>query len=135
GPAPLVERSLVPTSWNFTLLQALRGKIDEYLRVLMTWVFVDDVVEVALAALELGVIGERYLACGEMGSAMSLAQWANRAAEIAGVQYRVNDIETTNDLARWGPIAAYAGRDYADPLFDSRATIKALDCEPVPLDV
>jgi dihydroflavonol-4-reductase len=134
GPAPLVERALVPTSFNAAFLLGLTGQLDEYLDMPLGWVTAEDVVHLTLRAIEVGSIGERYLAFGEMGSACSLADVCNRAAELAGIEHRVRNVPLTADAAKYGTMALYAGKNFADPYFDSTATTEALGYAPTPLD-
>ena len=47
GPAPLVERAIVPTSYTGTLLLALRGGLKQYVQMPASWAFVEDVVAIS----------------------------------------------------------------------------------------
>src|SRR2546427_645556 len=54
GSAPVVERSLAPTSFNRALQSALRGRLSRFVRFPIPWVLADDVAACTLLALERG---------------------------------------------------------------------------------
>jgi dihydroflavonol-4-reductase len=135
GPAPLVERAIVPTSYTGTLLMALKGGLDEYVPMPHSWSFVDDVVAVGLAALERGSNGARYLAVGLPEDECSLPDICNRANAIAGVPHRVRDIDLEAGGEKIGVMKFYAQRKFAKPLVDPSETEAALGVRPTPLDV
>lgn len=134
GPAPFADRALVPTSFSGSLLSALRGELDIYVKMRFLWVYVDDVVEITMRALERGELGERYLAVGRPDEAMSLAQLCNRANEIAGVAHRVVDDDPTREGSPYGSMSWLARRPVADPAADPRATTAALGVEPTSIE-
>ena len=139
GPAPVVERSLVPTSFNRALLSALRGRLTRYVRFPIPWVLAEDVAAGTLLALERGRRGGRYLAMGRPEDAVSTAAFLTRACELAGVDHRVEDVTVTGDdpeLERtFGPtLVALGRRRYPVPLFDNARTVAALGYSPTPLD-
>ena len=97
GPAPVASRALAKTSFNRVLLAAMRGRLDRYLRFPVSWVFADDVARGCIAALDVGVSGERYMLDGRPEDATSIAGACNRACELAGVAHRVVDVSPTDD--------------------------------------
>ena len=133
GPAPLVDRAIVPTSYTGTLLLALRGELTQYVQMPHSWAFVDDVVAVGLAALERGINGGRYLAVGREEDSCSLAELCNRCCEIAGVSHRVKDLDLANCGEEIGPMRVYAERKYAKPYVDPSGTAVALGVAPTPM--
>jgi dihydroflavonol-4-reductase len=134
GPGPFVERALHPTSFTGTLAMALTGSLAQYVRFPLLWSYVDDVVAVCLAALERGRRGTRYLACGRVEDACSLAALCNQAAQIAGVAHRVLDVSPDTGAVNLGTMAKLAQRKYADPMLDSRVTAAELGVHPRTLD-
>jgi nucleoside-diphosphate-sugar epimerase len=90
GPSPLAERALVETSFNMALLKGLTGQLSRYLAMQLLWVHADDVAQVALGAFARGKSGHRYLATG-MDESLTLAQFCNLGAELAGTEHRVAD--------------------------------------------
>jgi nucleoside-diphosphate-sugar epimerase len=140
GPAPVVERALAPTSFNRAILSALRGRLGEYVRFPIPWVFVDDVARATLLALERGEAGGRYIAMGQPDDAVSTAAFLNRACELAGVEHRLVDVDVNDgnasELERtFGPsLVQLARRSYPTPFFDNAATVTALDYHPTSLD-
>jgi dihydroflavonol-4-reductase len=116
GPAPVVSRALARTSFNRVLSGALRGKLGRYLAFPVSWVFAADVAGGCIAALDVGVSGERYMLDGRPEDVMSVAAACNRACELAGLDYRVEDVAPSDDPAlaeAFGPtlvsIASKAG--------------------------
>jgi nucleoside-diphosphate-sugar epimerase len=87
-------------------------------------VYVEDVVNIALAAFENGSIGERYLALGRREDICSLPAFCNRAAELAGTPHRVTGLDPASGLDI-GTMAQFAARKYPDPIMDSSATTRA----------
>jgi nucleoside-diphosphate-sugar epimerase len=134
GPAPFPDRALVPTSFSGSLLAGLRGELDIYVKMRFLWVYVDDVVEITMRALERGELGERYLAVGRPEEAMSLAQLCNRANEIAGVAHRVVDDDPTREGSPYGSMSWIARRPVADPAADPSATTAALGVVPTSIE-
>src|SRR4051812_34336385 len=133
GPGPFVERALAPTSFDATLLMAIRGELDEYLGMPLAWVYVDDVAELCLRALDQGVRGGRYLAFGRPEDAVSLPEFCNRGAQLAGAAHRVQVADPDAPGSAFGSMAALAKRETANPLFDSSRTTAALGWAPTPL--
>lgn len=129
GPGPFTERALHPTCFNAMLLAGITGKLDRYVKFPLTWVYVADVVNIALAAFERGRIGERYLALGHAADICSLPDFCNRAAELAGSPHRVASVDPASGL-EIGTMAQFASRKYPDPIMDSSATTLALDVPP-----
>lgn len=142
GPAPVVERALHRTSFNRVLLAGLRGKIKRYLAFPMTWVSGKDVAKGSVAALDRGVVGERYLLVGQPGDTLSTAAGINRACEIAGIEHRVEDLDYRSDppalRAEFGPtlmaIAEAAARDVRKPRTDDNLTTRRLGYAPMSFD-
>jgi dihydroflavonol-4-reductase len=134
GPAPLVERAIVPTSYTGTLLLALKGGLEQYVEMPSSWSFVDDVVAVGLAALEKGNNGGRYLAVGREEDVCSLPDICNRACEMAGVAHRVRSVDLAAGGKDIGVMRVYAERKYAKPHVDPSETSAALGVSPTPLE-
>src|SRR5690606_11330626 len=95
----------------------------------------------AVAALDKGVSGEKYLAFARAEDVGSMAMFVNRAMEIAGLPNRVHDI-TVADLdadpalrERVGPsLDALARQQFPEPYFDNSHTRRQLGYEPKTLD-
>src|SRR5581483_10616514 len=81
------------TSFNRVLLAAMRGKLTAYLAFPVTWVAAADVASGSIAALDRGRPGARYWLTGRPEDEVSTAAGCNRACEIAGVPYRVDDLD------------------------------------------
>jgi dihydroflavonol-4-reductase len=107
GPGLVVDRALHRTSFNRVLLAGMRGRIKRYLSFPVTWVAGADVAAGAIAALDRGVAGERYLLIGQPDDTLSTAAGINRACEIAGIDHRVDDLDYRSDpealSAEFGP--------------------------------
>jgi dihydroflavonol-4-reductase len=134
GPGPIVERALEPTSCTATLLLGLRGELEQYVPMTLTWSYVHDVVAVGMAALEKGTNGSRYLASGRAEDACSLAEYCNRGNAIAGVAHRVKEIDLASGGKDIGTMKAFAERKVANPFVDASETAAALGVSPTPLD-
>ncbi len=93
GPGLVAERALHPTSFNRVLLAAMRGRLSAYLAFPVTWVAAADVARGSIAALDRGTAGSRYWLTGRPEDEISTAAGCNRACEIAGVAYRVEDLD------------------------------------------
>ncbi|MBV9510359.1 MAG: NAD-dependent epimerase/dehydratase family protein [Caulobacteraceae bacterium] len=137
GPSPYLERALVPTSFNSNILGGVNGTFKRYLGMPLCWVFVDDVANIALAALERGHRGGRYLALGAVNDEMSLPQFANLAANIAGSPHRVEVFDPNAPGAdkdqEFGTMARYLNRVYPVPMHDPSRTTEELGVAPTPV--
>jgi dihydroflavonol-4-reductase len=137
GRAPATERALVPTSFNHTIVTAVRGQLNRFAHVPLPWSVVNDVADVALRALARGRVGWRYLATGRMEDTMTVAGFLSRACALAGVDERVIDVAPTDDPAfdaEFGSMAGIARRSLPEPLVDNRLTIDKLGYRPTPVD-
>jgi dihydroflavonol-4-reductase len=132
GPSPMVERAIVPTSFNSNLLGGLRGEFQDYLGMSLTWVYVQEVVDVSLAAAERGAPGRRYLAMGRPDDVCSLPSFCNRMNELAGVAHRVREVSPQDDPARFGSMARFAGQKLGNPPVDPSGTTTELGVAPTP---
>jgi nucleoside-diphosphate-sugar epimerase len=93
GPGLVTERALHRTSFNRVLLAAMRGKLTSYLMFPVAWVAAADVASGAIAAFDRGRSGGRYWLAGRPEDEISTAAGCNRACEVAGVPYRVEDLD------------------------------------------
>lgn len=138
GPSPVVARALAPTSFNAAILRALRGELPRYPPVKLGWVTGADVARVALAALERGEPGERFLAMGRPSDAMTVPAFLSRACELAGVAHRVAPTGSVEEdpslLEEFGAMARTAGTRWPEPLFDASRTHARLGDAPLALD-
>ena len=140
GPAPVVSRALARTSFNRVISGALRGKLDRYLRFPVSWVFAEDVATGCIAALDVGVSGERYMLDGRPEDVRSVADACSRACELAGVGYRVANVEPADDPAlaeAFGPtLMSIATKPRTDPSLRpaESKTSKRLGYAPISLD-
>ena len=118
GPSPVASNALGMTSFNRVLLSALRERISQYLRFPVSWVFAEDVARGCILALDRGISGERYMLDGQPEDVVSIAQACSRICELAGLDYRVVDVEPSDDpeLAKvFGPtLVAIAAKAAAD---------------------
>lgn len=134
GPSPFLERTLDPTSVNRTLLDAATGQLERYLPMKMPWVFVDDVARTALAVLDRGVSGARYLATGRAEDASSFPALCNRFCELAGSPFRVAEFDPTAPGAemdeQYGNMIRYVLEPQPEPLVDSSWTNRELALQP-----
>jgi dihydroflavonol-4-reductase len=142
GPSPVASNALGITSFNRVLLSALRGRITQYIRFPVSWVYAEDVARGCLLALDRGVSGERYMLDGRPEETLSVAEACNRICELAGLDHRVVDVPSSDDpeLVRvFGPtlvaIAAKAASTQTNrrDLRDSK-TYKRLGYDPISLD-
>ncbi len=142
GPSPVASNALGITSFNRVLLSALRGRITQYIRFPVSWVYADDVARGCLLALDRGVSGERYMLDGRPEETLSVAEACNRICELAGLDHRVVDVPPSGDpeLVRvFGPtlvaIAAKAASTQTNrrDLSESK-TYKRLGYDPIGLD-
>jgi dihydroflavonol-4-reductase len=138
GPAPVVERAIVPTSFNGTLLMAYRGELDCYLNHLSMWSLASDVAEISLLAMQKGGPGRIYLACGRDDDALAVPELCNRFLKLAGSKHRVAVFDpstaTPEQIAAYGSMTKYLKAVYPRPLVDSSRTIKELGFEPTSVD-
>jgi dihydroflavonol-4-reductase len=142
GPGLVALRALHRTSFNRVLLAAMRGRISRYLAFPVTWVAAADVASGSIAALDRGVAGERYWLSGRQEDTISTAAGCNRACEIAGVDFRVEDLDYRSHpealTAEFGPTlmaiaAAAAGADRT-PRSAVNPTSERLGYHPMSLD-
>jgi dihydroflavonol-4-reductase len=122
GPSPFTDRALQPTLFTGTLRDAIRGELTEYADFPLSWPYVEDAAWIALAALDKGRAGAKYLAAGGPDDVLSLAGFCNLGCAAAGVAHRVRDVslaELTSDI---GPMRAMAERRYPSPLVDPART-------------
>lgn len=141
GPAPCVARSMEAPSYNLRIQLASIGQFAEAVKFPIPWSFAADVASVAVAALDKGISGEKYLAFANAEDVGSMALFVNRAMEIAGNPNRVNEI-TVADLDadpelrdRVGPsLDALARQQFPEPYFDNAHTRSLLGYVPKSLD-
>ena len=100
-----------------------------------------DVAACAVAALERGVSGEKYLAFASPEDVCSTAAFVNRGLELAGIDRRVAEVtaeqlDADPDLEREvGPsLAALTRRRFPTPYFDDSQTRSRLGVSPRRLD-
>ena len=142
GPGRVVERALHRTSFNRVLLAGMRGRIKRYLAFPVTWVAGADVAAGAIAALDRGVAGERYLLIGRPEDTFTTAGGINRACEIAGIDHRVEDLDYRSDpealTAEFGPtlmaIAKAAAKQGRTPRPRDNLTSRRLNYQPMSFD-
>ncbi|NUU21861.1 MAG: NAD-dependent epimerase/dehydratase family protein [Streptomycetaceae bacterium] len=141
GPSPVPGRALEAPSYNLRILLALDGAIEATVRFPIPWSYADDVAAVAVAALDRGVAGEKYLAFASPDDVCSMAEFLNRACELAGAAHRVRDV-TGDDLERdaelrreSGPsLVALAHRRFPEPYYTDTLTRERLGHTPLRLD-
>jgi dihydroflavonol-4-reductase len=141
GPAPCVQRSMEAPSYNLRIQLASEGKFAEAVQFPIPWSFAADVAWVAVAALDKGKRGEKYLAFANAEDVGSMAMFVNRAMELAGNPNRVHEItvaEIDADPAlreRIGPsLDALARNTFPVPYFDNTHTRTLLGYRPKSLD-
>ena len=141
GPAPVVSRAMAVTSFNRVLRGALRGKLAAYVRFPVSWVLATDVAWGAIAALDRGVSGERYVLQGRPQDVLSVAGCCNRLCEMAGIDHRVRDLDPVEDreqAAAFGPtmlaIAEKWARDEEGASRETPRTTSRLGYDPTSLD-
>lgn len=141
GPSPVPGRAIEAPSYNLRILLALRGEIDSTVHFPIPWSYADDVAAVTVAALERGEAGEKYLAFAHPDDVCSMAEFLNRACEIAGNPHRVRDI-TAELLAddpelqrQSGPsLVALANRAFPTPYYSDSLTRERFGHTPLRLD-
>jgi len=142
GPGIAAARALHRTSFNRVLLAAMLGKLTAYLAFRVTRVDGSDVASGSIAALDQGKPGSRYWLMGRPEDEISTAAGCNRACEIAGVPYRVEDLDHRTApqgvLDMFGPtlysIAEAAANEIRPPRTADNPTRKDLDYDPMSLD-
>lgn len=144
GPGLVAKRALHPTSFNRVLLAGMRGRITRFLAFPVTWVAGADVASGSIAALDRGVAGERYWLSGRQEDAVSTAEGCNKACEIAGVDFRVEDVDYRSDpkglTEEFGPTlmaiaaAAAKGGDRPSTRTNVNPTSERLGYDPMSLD-
>jgi dihydroflavonol-4-reductase len=139
GPGLVAERALHRTSFNRVLLSAMRGRIAAYIAFPVTWVAAADVAAGSIAALDQGRPGARYWLIGQPEDEITTAAACNRACELAGVEYRVEDLDYRNAaLDVFGPtllaIAEAASAEVRAPRTADNPTHDELGYEPMSLD-
>lgn len=122
GPSPFVDRALQPTLFTGTLHNAIRGELKEYADFPLSWPYVEDAARIALAALDHGRAGEKYLAAGGPDDVLSLAGFCNLGCAAAGVDHRVRDLPLADLTSDIGSMRALAERRYPTPLIDPSRT-------------
>jgi dihydroflavonol-4-reductase len=141
GPAPCVQRSMEAPSYNLRIVLGSEGSFNEAVRFPIPWSYSCDVAATAVAALDKGISGEKYLAFAHPEDVGSMAMFVNRAMEIAGNPNRVNEL-TVEDLdadaslrQRVGPsLDALARQEFPVPFFDNSYTLELLGLQPKSLD-
>jgi dihydroflavonol-4-reductase len=132
GPSPMGRRMIDISGGDQRIARALQREPAAYLPMVSPWSSTIDVAGVALAAFDRGVTGDRYLALGAPDSVMSIAEFVNRAMELAGVDHRVDEIprDELDDptlVERFGPtLVAFARRVPPVPYFDASETERVL---------
>jgi dihydroflavonol-4-reductase len=141
GPSPVPARAMEAPSFNLRIRMALAGEITSSVHFPIPWSFADDVAACAVAALERGVSGEKYLAFASPEDVGSIAEFLNRALEISGSEHRVRDITAAEldnhpELQREiGPSnAALARRRFPQPYYRDTLTRSRLGHVPLRLD-
>jgi dihydroflavonol-4-reductase len=140
GPAPCVKRSMEAPSYNLRIVLGAEGSFNEAVRFPIPWSFAADVAWVAVAAMDKGLSGEKYLAFARPEDVGSMAMFVNLALELAGNPNRVDEItvdqiDADPDLkARIGPsLDALARQTFPEPFFDNAHTRQLLGYNPTPL--
>lgn len=139
GPGLVTDRALHPTSFNRVLLAAMRGKIKAYLSFPVIWVAARDIAWGSISALDNGIAGERYWLAGRPEDAVSTAAGCNLACEIAGVPFRIEDVDyrnvTPEQAALFGPtlmaIAEGAAKGALSPRPSDNLTSQRLGYHPM----
>ena len=141
GPAPCVQRSMEAPSYNLRIQLASQGEFNEAVKFPIPWSFAPDVAWAAIAALDKGIRGEKYLAMPNSSDVASMAVFVNRAMELAGLPNNVDEITVADldaDVAlcdRVGPsVNALARQRFPEPFFDNSYTRSLLGYAPKSLD-
>ncbi|MCU1462553.1 MAG: dihydroflavonol 4-reductase [Acidimicrobiales bacterium] len=136
GPGLSVSRAMHATSYNRLLRGGINGKIVEYAKYPVPWVYADDVAACSVAATKHGATGAKYLAFGAE-DAQSTAAFLNAACEVAGVPHRVADVvidpSDPGAVGRYGAtLVDLAQRTFPVPWFDNTVTRETLGYSPCP---
>jgi nucleoside-diphosphate-sugar epimerase len=138
GPSPCVRRSLSSTSFNAEIRSAVEGKVERFPALELPWVLARDVASLALAALERGASGARYMATGRPEDVMTVPEFLSLACATAGVEHRVATATAGDPGAvdEFGMMvqAADAGGRKGPAFFDSTRTRRALGGDPAAVD-
>jgi nucleoside-diphosphate-sugar epimerase len=139
GPSPAIARALTLPSFDALLVSAFKGEVQELIDFPIPWSYVDDVAWVAIAALERGMRGERYIAHGVSEEVSGMSVFCNAALEVGGSKYRVHSIQgdQLNDpaiRARYGDSwVDLAKTPFPKPWSDSTFTQQRLGYKPTAL--
>jgi dihydroflavonol-4-reductase len=140
GPAPQVNRSMEPPSFNLRIVWALRKEVDDYVGFPVPWVYTEDVARCAILALQQGRPGETYLAFGRPEDVGSMAMFMDRSCRVGGVDHHVHEVsgaalDEPENLARFGPTLTALGKQwFPTPFFENRQTVERLGYAPISLD-
>lgn len=140
GPSICLEKTGAPNTWNGRLARAIKGEMDAQLPLVIPYVTAADCAFVCIAALERGKAGQRYIAHGVQRETSTMAGYANRACEIAGVAHRVEEIakdrmDDPDIIRKFGPTMPIMVKSGSpDPLFDSSRTEHALGYVPTSIE-
>jgi len=140
GPSICLGKALEKNSFNGRFYTAIKGEMKEQLPIPMPFVFTPDCAAVAIAALERGTNGERYLAMGDNKEMKTLAAGLNIACEIAGSPHRLQEVamsrmDDPDVIAKYGEtMPMLCKRKYPKPFFDSSITEKKFGIKPTPYE-
>jgi nucleoside-diphosphate-sugar epimerase len=140
GPAPQLNRSMEPPSFNLRIVWAMHREVDDYIGFPVPWVYTEDVARCAVLALERGVSGERYLAFGRPEDVGSMAMFMDRSCRVGGIDHHVREVggaelDTPEALERFGPTLIALGKQpFPEPFFENRQTVERLGYDPLGLD-
>jgi nucleoside-diphosphate-sugar epimerase len=137
GPSPAVTRAMTAPSMNTLIVSAIKKEIDEIVSFPIPWVYTDDCAWVAVAALEKGVRGERYIAHGRADKDVGgMDLFCNTVLEEAGSPHRVravppNQLDNPEIRKKYGDSWADLGKTrFPKPWSDSTFTQKRLGYRP-----
>jgi dihydroflavonol-4-reductase len=140
GPSVCIDYAMIRPGFNDMFALAIRGEMDEQVPFPIAFVFVDDVAQVCIAALEKGAKGERYLVNGPSGPGNTITEMCNWAAEMVGSPHRVHDVppEKWDDpdvIAKYSITVTTLAkqRKETDSLSDSSFTQRRLGYTPTPV--
>jgi nucleoside-diphosphate-sugar epimerase len=110
----------------------MRGQVDAFPAGRYSFVLARDVAWVAIAALDRGIRGEKYLAYGPNGEMTLGVDLLNLALHIAGLTIRVRtlraeELQLPEVQARFGPALLRSADGRVIPTFDNSVTCAALD--------